>query len=127
MLLRALHKKRIVGNDAQRAHPQGHAVAHAEHVFKQARAGHHARGAVNREKHQDHQRSGNAQDVAAVFKAVGEVVGQGQGVANTLGIQAQARGDKALVEIRARRQADGNPRLRQAQKVHQDGYEGEGV
>ena len=106
-----------IGDGAGRAHPQGGGVGHAEHVLEQARARHHARGAVQREEHQDHHGGDDAQQVALVLEAVGQVVGQGERIACALGVQAQPRRHQAPVEIGARHQADGDPRFGQARHI----------
>ena len=65
-----------IGHGGDGTHPQGGLVAHAEHALKQAGTGHHARGAVDGEEHQNHQCGHDAQQTALVFKTVGEVIGQ---------------------------------------------------
>ena len=106
-----------VGNRAGRAHPQRHVVGHAEHVFKQTGTSDHARGAIQGEEHQNHQRGDDAQGVALVLEAVGQKVRQRQRIARALGVQAQAGGNPAPVQVSAQAQANGNPRLGQARDV----------
>ena len=106
-----------VGDGAEGAHPQSGFIGHAEHVLEQARASHHAGSAVDGEEDQDHQRGENAQDVGLVLETAGEIVGQRQGVAGALGVQAQAGSDEAPVQVGADDQADGNPRFGQAGQV----------
>ncbi len=96
------------------ADPQCVFVGHAEGGLEQPRAGHHARGAVDGEEHQDHQRGEDPQHAALVLEAVREIVRQGQRVVVVLGVHAQATGNEQPVEPGADDQADGDPAFRQA-------------
>ena len=98
-----------VGDGAQGADPEGDAVGHAEHALEEAGAGHDAGGAVQREEDEDDDGREDAQQVAVVLEAVGEVVGHGEGVADLLGVDAQAPGHQVPVEPGADAQADGDP------------------
>ncbi len=57
--------------------PQSRFVAHAKGTFKQTRACHNARSAINGEEQQNNQRGDNAQNAAFIFKAPGEIIRQG--------------------------------------------------
>ena len=61
-------------NRAGSNHLQRSLVRQAENVFKQPHAGHHARDTLNREKHQNHHCSQDAQQVGLGRKLIGEVV-----------------------------------------------------
>ena len=56
--------------------PQSRFVAHAKGTFKQTRACHNARSAINGEEQQNNQRGDNAQNAAFIFKAPGEIIRQ---------------------------------------------------
>ena len=58
------------------ARPQSRFVAHAKGTFKQTRACHDARSAINGEEQQNHQRGDNAQNTAFIFKAPGKIIRQ---------------------------------------------------
>ncbi len=100
-----------VGDGGGRTDPEGGVVIHAEGALEQAGTGHHAGGAVDGEEEQDHQRREDAQHLAVIFKAVGEVVRQGQGVAVLLGMNPQAARHPAPVEVGTDDQTDGDPAL----------------
>ena len=107
-----------VGDGAEGAHPQGHAVGHAEHALEELGTGHDARGAVEGEEDENDHGREDAQQVAGVFEAVGEVVGHGERVADLFGIDAQATGDEVPVCPGTDGQTDGDPRLGQATGVY---------
>jgi len=95
------------------ADPQCVLVRHAEATLEQPCAGDHARGAVDGEEHQDHQRGEDPQHAALVLEAVREVIRQRQRVVVVLGVHAQAPGDEQPVQPGANDQADGDPAFRQ--------------
>ena len=110
-----------IGDGAGSAHPQRGLVRQAEHVLEQPRPGHHARGAVHGEEHQDHHGGEDAQQVGLVLEAVGKVVGQRQRIAGPLGVQPQPRRDETPVEVGADDQANGDPGFAQARQVNRAG------
>ncbi len=109
---KAAHQR--IEDGRRRAGPQRSFIAHAEGAFKQARARHYARGAVDGEEDQDHQRRDNAQDFTFIFEAAGEKVGQRQGVIMMLGLYAQTPRHDLPVQPGADRQPDGDPAFRNA-------------
>ena len=97
------------------------AVGQAEHAFEHARAGDDARGAIDREEHQDHQRRQHPQHAAMVLEAMGEVVRQGQRIAGAFGVDAQRAGDVLPVRPRAQDQADRDPGFGGAAQIQRAG------
>ncbi len=100
-----------IGDGGCGTDPEGGVVIHAEGALEQAGTGHYAGGAVDGEEQQDHQGREDAQHLAVILEAVGEVIRQGQGVAVLLGVDPQAAGHPAPVEISADDQTDGDPAL----------------
>ena len=87
---KAAHQR--IEDGRRRTGPQRGFIAHAKGAFKQACARYHARGAIDGEEDQDHQRRDDAQDFAFIFKAAGKEIGQRQGVVMVLGLHAQTPG-----------------------------------
>ena len=92
--------------------PKGGGVIEIERVFEQSGTGHHAASRINRKEDQDDDGAANAQKALFVFKAMREVVGQGQGVAALHRVDAQTGSHELPVHIRTDQKPDGQPTFR---------------
>ena len=97
-----------VGHDNRRAYHHGGHIAHVKKRGEELAAGGKAGGGVGHEKHDDNY-SGDALDKAAVIPvAVGEEIGNGDGV-NYGGVLAQTLGNDEPVKVCSHRKADDRP------------------
>ena len=110
-----------VGDDDHRRDVHGHRRVNAHHGVKQRAAGLDAAGGIHRIRYQKNDSADHLHGFAAGQEAVGQILGDGDGVLGGNGIPAQPRRFKDPAQGIADRQTNGNPRFPHAKGVHRRG------